>query len=245
MEHCLFGATGNSGDSQPDKFGGMPYFISELADEWLLVVAVDENLNETDYTQRCGVAWSFCVAAFGGDVTASEGVYGAHSRQSIYSSNLGDYVRHRGTSMAAPQVAGIAANLMEKFPSLTPAQIATRINSTASLSGLYNIAGLPISSYSTSVQRSIFGNGLVNGTAAGSMLGSPTFPSEKNYYNGTIDLEKNKLCLPSWLGASAASNVLNSSFTVFDTFDGARFDVSGSTVFRLQIAQRLLRRCWL
>lgn len=225
-------AAGNSGASQPDKFGGMPYFISELADEWLLVVAVDENLNETTYTQRCGVAWSFCVAAFGGgDVAASEGVYGAHSRQSRYNSDQGEYVRFKGTSMAAPQVAGVAANLMEKFPSLTPAQIATRIKSTASLSGLYNFVGVPISSYSTSVQRSIFGNGLVNGTAAGSMLGTPTFPVEKNYYNGAIDLEKNKLNLPLWLGASATSNVLNSSFTVFDSFDGARFDVTGSTVF--------------
>ena len=93
------------------------------------------------YTQNCGLAWSFCVAAFGGgDTQASEGVYAARSRQSGYSNN-GDYIRYSGTSMAAPQVSGIAATLMEKFPSLTPAQIATRIKTTASMSGLYTKYG--------------------------------------------------------------------------------------------------------
>lgn len=230
-------AAGNGGDydtaiNEANYFSAMPYRITELQDEWLLVVSVDENLKETDYTQNCGLAWSFCVAAFGGgDVTASEGVYGAHSRQSAYSSNLGDYVRHKGTSMAAPQVSGIAATLMEKFPSLTPAQIATRIKTTASMSGLYTKYGNLVTQYSTSYQRRKFGNGLVNGTAAGSMIGSATFPTEENYYSGVVNVEKNKLSLPSWLGASATSHVLNSSFTVFDSFDGARFDVTGSTVF--------------
>ena len=80
-------SAGNLGEyvTQPDYWGAMPYRISELADEWLLVVSVDENLNETTYTQRCGVAWAFCVAAVGGgDTASSEGVYGANSRQSAF-----------------------------------------------------------------------------------------------------------------------------------------------------------------
>lgn len=230
-------AAGNAGDydtaiNEANYFSAMPYRITELQDEWLLVVSVDDNLKETNYTQNCGVAWAFCVAAVGGgDTPASEGVYGANSRQSSYYAANGDYIRHSGTSMAAPQVSGIAATLMEKFPSLTPAQIATRIKTTASMTGLYTKYGNPVTNSSTSYQRRKFGNGLVNGTAAGSMIGTATLPSEENYYSGVIDLEKNKLRLPTWLGASAASNVLNSNFTVFDSFDGARFDVSGSTVF--------------
>lgn len=227
-------SAGNLGASviQPDYLGAMPYRISELEDEWLLVVSVDENLKETDYTQRCGVAWAFCVAAVGGgDDPASQGVYGARSRQSPYSSN-GDYIRYSGTSMAAPQVSGIAAVLMEKFPSLTPAQIATRIKSTASMSGLYNSSGYLVSLYSAAYQRSVFGNGLVNGSAAGSMIGVPTYPTDESYYDGVINLEKNRLDLPPWLGAGATSAVLNSQFTVFDSFDGAKFEASGSTIFR-------------
>ena len=33
------------------------------------------------------------------------------------------------------------------------------------------------------------------------------------------------------VSVSATANVLNSSFTVFDSFDGARFDATGSIVF--------------
>ena len=44
----------------------LPYFKEELKAAWLAVVAVDENLTETYYTQNCSVAHDFCVAAPGG-----------------------------------------------------------------------------------------------------------------------------------------------------------------------------------
>ncbi len=227
-------AAGNLGHSviQPDYLAAMPYRINELQNEWLLVVSVDEDKVETDYTQRCGLAWNFCVAAFGGDDDVSNrGVYGAHSNQSIYASDQGSYVRQSGTSMAAPQVSGIAANLMQKFPSLTPAQIATRIKTTATMTGLRNSAGVLMTTRSTSYQRSVFGNGLVSASAAGSMIGTPQYPRGKDYYEGVIELEKNKLNLPIWLSSGATTEILNSNFTVFDSFDGARFDVPGSIIF--------------
>jgi subtilase-type serine protease len=228
-------AAGNSGNlttqtTQPSYTGAMPYRITELADEWLLVVSVDKNLQEAKWTQRCGYAWSFCVAAVGGaydntaSATAVDGIYAAQA-------NTGGYVRASGTSMAAPQVSGIAALLMEKFPSLTPAQIATRIKSTASMSGLYTKYGNLVTGFSTSYQRTVFGNGLVNASSAAAMIGTPTYPLGENYYEGVAELSGDPLSLPSWISGSAASEVLNSSFTVFDSFDGARFDVTGSTVF--------------
>ena len=118
-------SAGNDGFPNPDSSGGLPYVIPELANEWLVVVAVDTNLTETEYTNRCGVAVDFCVTApGGGDDTSADGILAARAN-----GTLGDeYVRYSGTSMAAPHVSGLAAALMEKFPSLTPAQIATRIN---------------------------------------------------------------------------------------------------------------------
>ena len=67
------------------------------------------------------------------------------------------------------------------------------------MSGLYTKYGNPVTNFSTSYQRTVFGNGLVNGTAAGSMIGSATLPTGDNYYGGVVDLGKNKLNLPSWL----------------------------------------------
>ena len=47
-------AAGNDGRTEPDKWGGMPYLITELANEWLVVVAVDADGVEPNYTNRCG-----------------------------------------------------------------------------------------------------------------------------------------------------------------------------------------------
>ena len=72
------------------------------------------------------------------------------------------------------------------------------------------------------------------------MIGSATLPTGDNYYGG-IDLGKNKLNLPSWLGASATANVLNSA-SPYST----RLMVRDLTLLDrpslLQIAQRLLRQ---
>ena len=55
---------------------------------------------------------------------------------------LGDeYVRYNTVNGRTARLKILAADLMEKFPSLTPAQIATRIKSTASYSGLTGSGG--------------------------------------------------------------------------------------------------------
>ena len=114
---------GNSGNSEVSISGGLPYHAPELVDAWLVVVASDENGVETGFTNRCGVAAAFCVTAPGNRVLAAD-------------AGTTGYVSLIGTSMAAPFVSGLAAALMEKFPNLTPAQIATRIKITASLAPL-------------------------------------------------------------------------------------------------------------
>ena len=69
-------AAGNNGALQVDTWGGAPYRITELANEWLVVVAVDSDGIEPAYTNRCGVAAAFCVTAVGGDTSsAAGGVY--------------------------------------------------------------------------------------------------------------------------------------------------------------------------
>ena len=88
-----------------DQWGGMPYRITELDDEWLVVGAVSTSGAEASFNNRCGVAKDFCVVAPGVNI------YAANT-----SSKGGGYTQMSGTSMATPHVAGLAAALMEKFP---------------------------------------------------------------------------------------------------------------------------------
>ena len=216
-------AAGNNNRTQPDSFGAAAHLITELANEWLVVVAVDSSLTETAYTNRCGVAYNICVTApGGGDNQASDGILAAQAN--------GAYVRKSGTSMAAPHVSGLAAALMEKFPSLTAAQIATRIKTTASYSGLTGASGQTSANSSTAVMQAIFGHGLVNSTAASASIGSYIYANGSNLNNGK-NLSKGKLSLPTGLPAPTQNQILGSKFIVFDSFDGARFSVGGRDVF--------------
>jgi len=209
-------AAGNDSNAEVDYAGGLPYRISELANEWLVVGAVSTSGVEASFNNRCGVAKAFCVVAPGVSINAAQA--------------NGNYTVMSGTSMAAPHVAGVAAALMEKFPSLTTAQIATRIKTTASLTGLTGRGGETTANSTTAQMQAIFGHGLINSTAAAASIGSYIYANGSNLNNGQ-NLSLSKLSLPAGLPASAQNQVLGSKFIVFDSFDGARFSVGGNEVF--------------
>ena len=218
-------AAGNDGKTQVDLFGGIPHRISELSDSWLVVVAVDPNNKETNYTNRCGVAAAFCVTApGGGDIQSTTGIYAAD--------NDGGYIRYKGTSMAAPHVTGLAAALMSKFPSLTNAQIATRIKTTSSLATLTSSSGRTLASHGEAYMQSVFGHGLVNATTASASIGSLNMGTGSNLFSGSkVDLSKSRMQLPSGLSAGIKQAILADEFVAFDSFDGAEFIVTGNSVF--------------
>ncbi|MFZ8957930.1 MAG: S8 family serine peptidase [Pseudohongiellaceae bacterium] len=217
-------AAGNDGNSQPSLTGALPYHDSSLAGAWLTVVAIDNNLRETAYTNRCGVAQSFCVTAPGGaDNSSSYGIRAADAGTT-------NYVRSSGTSMAAPHVSGLAAALMEKFPNLTPAQIATRIKSTASLASLTSYGGGTLSSLGETAMRAIFGYGLVNAEGASAQIGSLSYPIHGTL-SGAVDLSSERVALPAGLSSSSVGQIMASTYAVFDTFDGAIFRTSGDQIF--------------
>ena len=83
--------------------------------------------------------FSYCIAAPG---------------DRIYSlTESGSYTFANGTSMATPFVSGGLALVMQEFSSLTPAQVVSRLLTTANDSGEYS-------------QTSIYGHGLMNLDAA-------------------------------------------------------------------------------
>ena len=211
-------ASGNDSRSEPDSWGGTPYRITELVNEWLVVGAVSTSGVEASFNNRCGVAKDFCVVAPGVSIYAAQA--------------NGSYTSMSGTSMATPHVSGLAAALAEKFPSLTAAQIVTRIKNGASYSGLTGRGGETSANSSTATMQSIFGHGLINGTTSAAAFGNYIYANGSNLSNG-VDLSASKVSLPSALPASVQNQILASKFIVFDSFDGARFSVDGSEVFKI------------
>jgi subtilase-type serine protease len=214
-------AAGNERQNQVDIWAGLPYHASELAGSWLIVVAINDTNTEAYYTNRCGVAQAFCVTAPGSSVKAAM-------------ANTGNkHITYSGTSMATPHVSGIAAVLMQKFPSLSASAIATRIKQTASVADLIGKNGETIETHGMQVMRAIFGHGLINQTQASAQIGTLTIATGKNFFDGGsgIDITQHRLRLPKGLPSAVTRQILSDSFIAFDSFDGANFEVRGDEIF--------------
>ena len=197
-------AAGNSGLTQVSVQAGLPYRISGLEAGWLAVMAVDLNGNEPAYTNRCGVAKAWCLAApGGGDNQTTDGVY------SMY--NNSGYTRLSGTSMAAPMVSGALAVLKNNFPNLSYQQIRDRLLTTANKTGQY-------------ANSDIFGQGLMDLSAASAPVGTLSLPTGGHTSGGMGSVAMSKISLP----AEVAGKIQNSKILVIDSYQKAPFFVSAS-----------------
>ncbi len=109
-------AAGNAGLANPDLYPGLPYLFPELQAGWIVVTAVDRNLQFAGYN-RCGVTANFCISAPGVDIysTVPTSTYGTMS----------------GTSMATPHVTGAVALAKQMFPNASGAELSSLILRTA------------------------------------------------------------------------------------------------------------------
>jgi hypothetical protein len=195
-------AAGNDGYTQSSYQAGLPYRISGIENGWLAVIAVDPNGNETMYTNRCGVAANWCLAApGGGDNQNLEGIYSTY--------NDGTYRRLSGTSMAAPHVSGAIAALKSMFPNLSYHQVRDRLLLTANKTGIYS-------------NSLIYGQGLMDLAAASSPVGGLSIPIS-NHANGSIANGQSQIQLPSSLVNSIN---LQSHVMLLDNYQRAPFWVS-------------------
>ena len=103
--------------------------FSDLAGSLIAVVAVDRNGEISSYSNRCGYAQQWCIAAPGGD---GDTAGYAPQDSEIYSTMPdGTYGNMAGTSMAAPVVSGAAAVLREAFPYMNAKQVIELILTSA------------------------------------------------------------------------------------------------------------------
>lgn len=109
-------AAGNAGLANPDLYAGLPYLFPQLVPGWIVVTAVDRDM-QSPGVNRCGVTASFCIAAPGEDIysTVPPSTYGTMS----------------GTSMAAPHVTGAVALAKQMFPNARGSDLANLILRTA------------------------------------------------------------------------------------------------------------------
>ena len=212
-------AAGNDGEDQPSAECQTMEYNTDINAVSVCVVAISTDTTGGNsqgkgllatFSNKCGGAASYCIAA-PGDTLYNTG----------YLSNS-HYTTKSGTSMAAPMVSGGLAIIMEEFSSLTPAQVVSRLKSTANDSGEYS-------------QTSIYGHGLMNlnaATAAVAKLqtinGSNLLDDPNTSYNDLIE--------NTFLSSAAFSNALNAALNsetmeVYDSFDRANFKVKVSDFF--------------
>ena len=208
-------AAGNDGEDQPSAECQTMAYNTDISAVSVCVVAVSHSSLGTDnghlasFSNKCGKVASYCIAAPG-------------DRLLSLSHTSNSYVYKNGTSMAAPMVSGGLALVMEEFSSLTPAQVVSRLLTTATDSGEYS-------------QTSIYGHGMMNLNAA------TTAVAELQTINGSNLLDDpntsyNDLVNNSFTSSAAFSNALSSvlngqTMEVYDSFDRANFDVAIDSFF--------------
>ena len=211
-------SAGNDGDSEPSAECLSMKYNSDINKVSVCVVAASFSASGSGNSQgkgllatfsdKCGSVSAYCITA-PGDQLWNANYSGGHTTKS-------------GTSMAAPMVSGGLAIVMQEFSSLTPAQVVSRLLTTATDSGEYS-------------QTSIYGHGMMNLNAATTAVanlqtinGSNLLDDPNTSYYDLID--------NSFTSSAAFGNALNSALNgqvmeVYDSFDRANFEVDVANFF--------------
>ena len=203
---------GNAVDaSSPELLPGLPYRFPELKDHVLAVAAVDSSGEISFYSNHCGVAADFCLAAPGGGDANNDGnfdgdeiIWGPSTPPADGQADRDYYAGTLGTSFAAPMVSGSLALLKQLFPSVGNHELVNRLLTTANKTGIYS-------------DSSIYGQGLLDLDAATRPVGSTAVASGNNLDSGLVSLNDSSIStFGGALGNSLQASLNNHSMTVFD-----------------------------
>ncbi len=179
-------------------FAGLVARITELQGHSIAAVAVDEGGNIAAFSNRCGVAEDWCIAAPGVRVrTAYFGPKdGTPGERGIGTSS--------GTSLAAPMVAGGLALMKQQFRNqLSNTALVSRLFATANKEGKY-------------ANSAIYGQGMMDLGAATAPLGQPTVSLGPTVDNAGVDLGMTSLRFGGALGDGLARSLANQEIVAFD-----------------------------
>ena len=206
--------------SSPSVTAGAMAFVEELRGHTVSVVAVNEEGSIAEFSNRCGIAAEWCLAAPGVDITVAHFGPGRDGGAAFRG-----YARSGGTSVAAPMVSGGLA-LMKHFfrDQVSNTELVTRLLETADKSEQYG-------------ERAIYGQGMMDLDAALSPVGDPS-TSSTSAFDGGPPMAATRLQSGAALGDGLARSLAGREIAGFDDlgapfwFDLGKFTstASGPTV---------------
>lgn len=188
----IFAATGNDSLTQPD-YPAYYAIDSELQNHVIAVGSVDNNSNQSSFSNDCGNIASYCLMAPGEDILSPVEINDNYSISS-------------GTSMATPMAASAAALIRSAWPHLTASQTAQILLQTATDIGN---SGIDANN----------GVGLLNIQNAVNSIGSSYVPSAFLGSNG-YDISQSNLFTSAIFGDAFIHNIMPtiSDAVFFDDF---------------------------
>ena len=192
--------------SSPEILAGLPFRVTELRGHFLAVVATAPNEDGEEriasYSNRCGVAQTFCLAA-PGNVNDMNVLTATSSTRDI---------RARGTSFAAPRVSGALAVLgsmtlnEDGERTVTMQELIARLLATADKSGEY-------------ARRNIYGEGFLDLERATQPVGNLRVAAGLTLDGPHALLEATGLKVGAAFGDAFERAFAERSLTVFDALD--------------------------
>ena len=185
-----------------DVLPGLAARIPELRGHTVAVVALGRDRRIADFSNRCGIAADYCIAAPGEDVRVA--YFGPRSGTSVPIRSIG---RSRGTSLAAPMVSGGLAIMKQLFrDQLSNTELVTRLLETADDTGVYS-------------NRAVYGRGKLDLAAATHPVGALEVPVAANTVRAGNSLRATRLSLGAPFGGGLARSVGNVEIMALDDLD--------------------------
>ncbi|MXW72722.1 MAG: S8 family serine peptidase [Gammaproteobacteria bacterium] len=193
-------AQGNLADaSSPSLTAATPHYFPELRGHFISVVATGQDGEIAGYSNRCGVAADYCIAAPG------SGIYVPAA------GSVDNFGNGSGTSFAAPQVAGALALMEEAFRGqLGSTEMVSRLFAAADKSGIY-------------ADRNIYGQGLLDVEKATRPIGMTSASLGHSLDGPVVAVQRTGIAAgPAW-GDALQNAFAGLELAVFDSMNAPFF----------------------
>lgn len=201
--YCL---AGRVAAASPSYEAGLAARIAELRGHTVAVVAVGEDGGIAEYSNRCGLAAQWCIAAPGEGVSLA---YFGPDEETGEPGTRGTWIAG-GTSFAAPMVAGGLAVMKHRFRGqLSNQDLLARLLQTADRTGRY-------------ADEKVYGRGLMDLAAATAPVGSERVATGARVTGPGRTLWSTRLGLGGAVGDSLERSLAGREFVTFDSL-GAPF----------------------
>ena len=169
--------------------------LDDYKDLTVVAVSVDENKQISDFSNYCGSAKDYCIAAPGENLAISLAYDNTYSH---------GYSNRDGTSFSAPVVSGALAFLMGAYPNMTVQNAIDLIFETATDLGDPGV-------------DTTYGHGLLNMDAATAPVGTMSTSTNGTLSSDMVRLDNTRLRVP--LAMKSATTSLPTAFAAYDKYE--------------------------